>query len=103
MPFYKLDISSLLEILVFNFIFRSGDRLKYFVEVFCFSFMYVSAVFLLGTEVYFNSSGFFINCSRYLEYEFKRNEKEVLYIEDSILDNRKFGVFKACFTERLAN
>ena len=56
MPFYKLDISSLLEILVFNFIFRSGDRLKYFVEVFCFSFMYVSAVLFLGTEVYLNRS-----------------------------------------------
>ena len=32
--FYKVDISSLLEILIFNFNFRSGDRLKYFVEVF---------------------------------------------------------------------
>ena len=65
--------------------------------------MYVSAVFLLGTELYFNSIFFYINCSRYLEYEFEQNEKEVLYIEDSILDKRKFGVFKACFTERLAN
>ena len=66
--------------------------------------MYVSAVFLLGPEVYFNSSFFyFINCSRYLEYEFKQNEKDVLYIEDSLLDKRKFGLFKACFTERLAN
>ena len=64
MPFYKLDISSLLEILVFNSIFRSGDRLKYFVEVFCFSFMYVSAVFLLGTEVYFNSFRFFLSIAQ---------------------------------------
>ena len=65
--------------------------------------MYVSAVFNLGTEVYFNTCVFFVNCSRYLEYEFKQNEKDVLYIEDSLLDKRKFGVFKACFTERLAN
>ena len=84
MPFYIVDTSSLLEILIFNFNFRPGDRLKYFVEVFCFSFMYVSTVFLLGTEVYFRSIFFFINCSRYLEYEFKPNEKEVLYIEDGI-------------------
>ena len=57
--FYELDIRSLLEILIFNFNFRSGDRLKYCVEVFCFSFMYVSTVFLLGTEVYFNSIFFY--------------------------------------------
>ena len=44
----------------------SGDRLKYFVEVFCFSFMYVSTIFLLGTEVYLNSF-FKIKYSRYLE------------------------------------
>ena len=31
---------------------------------------------------------------------YKPNEKEVLYIEDSILDKRKLCVFKACFTER---
>ena len=65
--------------------------------------MYVSTVFLLRTEVYFNSSFSKINYSRYSEYEFKRNAKEVQYIEDSILDKRKFGVFKACFTERLAD
>ena len=76
-------------------------------EVLCrsfyFIFMHVSTVFLLGTELYFNSTFCCINYSRYLEYEFKRNEKHVLYIEDSLLDKRKFGVFKACFTERLAN
>ena len=55
-PFYKLDISSLLEIFIFNFNFRSGHRLKYFVVVFCFSFMYVSTVLFLGTEVYLNRS-----------------------------------------------
>ena len=35
---HGFDISSLLEIFIFNLNFRSGDRLKYFVEVFCFSF-----------------------------------------------------------------
>ena len=56
---------------------------------------------LLGTEVYFNSLVFFINYSRYLEYELKRYEKNVLYIEDRIQDKSKFGDFKALFTEQL--
>ena len=49
-------------------------------EVLCrsfyFSFIYVSTVFLLGTDVYFNRV-FFINYSRYLKYELNRNEKDV--------------------------
>ena len=97
MPFYKLDISSLLEILVFNFIFRSLQ--KFLASVLC---MFQLCFFQVQTSI-FTVVFFCINCSRNLEYEFKRNEKEVLYIEDSILDKRKFGVFKACFTERLAN
>ena len=56
--------------------------------------MYVSNVFLSGTEAVFiffviqkyilTVVLFFINYSIYLEYELKRNEKEALYIEDSI-------------------
>ena len=56
--------------------------------------MYVSKVFLLGTEAVLIFCAvqksiltvvyFFSNYSIYLEYEFKRNEKEGLYIEDSI-------------------
>ena len=59
--------------------------------------------FSFRTEVYFYSLVFLfvIQFSKHLEYECKRNEKEVLYIEDSILAKSKFGVFKACFTERL--
>ena len=53
--------------------------------------MNVSNVFLFGTEAV--SVSFYKQKSiltvvfiikRFLEYEFKRNEKEVLYIEDSI-------------------
>ena len=53
--------------------------------------MYVLNVFILGTKAVFVS--FYEQKSiltvvflikRFLEYDFKRNEKEVLYIEDSI-------------------
>ena len=92
MPFYILDISSLLEILVFNFIFRSGDRLKYFVEVFCFSFMYVSTVFLLSREVYFNSS-FFLSIAQDIQnmsLNEMRRRSYTLKIASQITENSVF-------------
>ena len=61
------------------------------IRCFYFCFMYVSNVFLFGTEAV--SVSFYKQKSiltvvfiikRFLEYEFKRNEKEILYIEDII-------------------
>ena len=93
MPFYKLDISSLLEILAFNFISRSGDRLKLFVEVFCFSFLYVSAVFLLGTEVYFNSSVFFLSIAQDIQNMSLNKMRRRSYIEDRSINMLEIILF----------
>ena len=80
-----------------------NSRLGFIFLVFFLIFYFLLTILICSCFSGVFSSFYFGNCSRCLEYEFKRYEKEVLYIEDSILDKRKFGVCKACFTERLAN